>query len=468
KTLPYIVQYNESNYAFLQRMAARSGEWCFYNGTEFIFGELPRNDKVELPLVKDLFDLDFSFKVIPANFKVFSYDYLNSEVYESTSSSAKTGNLDDYGKFALDQSTQLFSQEPSVATRQLIADQQELDELSETKKTAVATNLVMMHGTSDNPFLNIGTIINITGETANEQDYGEFIITSLSHNIGSSLDYQNSFTAIPAELESPPPIAVNPPVCESQSATVIDNADPDKLGRVKVTFPWQDKKSSESTPWIRVAQTYGGGKEHGFYFIPETDTEVLVGFEHNNPEKPFVISSLYHKDFNPSVWANDKNSMKVIKTRSGNQIHLIDDEDTEKIRIFHKDDDNPHNEICLEMEGDGKITITSQGDIDIIAAKSIKMEAGEDINMAAGRDFSISVGNNMATDVTSELEQTANAITVSANTDIGMSGGTNVEVTGGAEVKVEGGASATVKGGANLNLEGGAVANLKGGIVKIN
>ncbi|MEM8969909.1 MAG: contractile injection system protein, VgrG/Pvc8 family, partial [Bacteroidota bacterium] len=138
KVLPYIVQYNESNYAFLQRMAARFGEWCFYNGTEFIFGELPRNDKVELPLVKDLFDLDFSFKVMPANFKVFSYDYLNSEVYESTSSSAKTGNLDDYGKFSLDQSVQLFSQEPSVATRQLIADQQELDELSETKKTAVA------------------------------------------------------------------------------------------------------------------------------------------------------------------------------------------------------------------------------------------------------------------------------------------------------------------------------------------
>ncbi|MEM6844146.1 MAG: phage baseplate assembly protein V [Bacteroidota bacterium] len=468
KALPYVVQYNESNYAFLQRMAARFGEWCFYNGTEFIFGELPRDGKVELPLVKDLFDLDFSFKVMPINFKVFSYDYLNSAVYESKGSNAQAGNLDDYGKFAVDQSSQLFGQEPSTATRQLVVDQQELDELSETKKNAVATNLVMMQGTSDNPFLNVGAIINITGETANEQDYGEFIITSLSHSIGSSLDYQNSFTAIPAELDSPPPLAVNPPVCEPQSAIVIDNADPDKLGRVKVAFPWQDAKSSTGTPWIRVAQTYGGGKNHGFYFIPETDTEVLIGFEHNNPEKPFVISSLYNKDFNPSAWANDNNSMKVIKTQSGNQIHLIDDKDTEKIRIFHKDHNNPHNEICLEMEGDGKITITSQGDIDIIAAKSIKMEAGENIDMTAGQDFSISVGKNMATDVASRLEQQANAITISANSDIGISGGTKVEVDGGAEVKVEGGASATVKGGANLNLESGAAAALKGAIVKIN
>ncbi|MEM9830654.1 MAG: phage baseplate assembly protein V [Bacteroidota bacterium] len=468
KALPYVVQYNESNYAFLQRMAARFGEWCFYNGTEFIFGELPRDGKVELPLVKDLFDLDFSFKVMPINFKVFSYDYLNSVVYESKGSSAQAGNLDDYGKFAADQSSQLFGQEPSTATRQLVVDQQELDELSETKKTAVATNLVMMQGTSDNPFLNVGAIINITGETANEQDYGEFIITSLSHNIGSSLDYQNSFTAVPAELESPPPLAISPPVCEPQSAIVIDNADPDELGRVKVAFPWQDPKSSTGTPWIRVAQTYGGGKSHGFYFIPETDTEVLVGFEHNNPEKPFVISSLYNKDFNPSTWFNDKNSMKVIKTRSGNQIHLIDEKDKEKIRIFHKTDDSPHNEICLEMEGDGKITITSQGDIDIIAAKSIKMEAGENIDMTAGQDFSITVDNNMVTDVASKLEQQANAITISANSDIGISGGTRVEVDSGAEVKVEGGASATVKGGANLNLESGAAATLKGAIVKIN
>ena len=51
QTLPYVAQYAESNYKFLQRMAARYGEWCFYDGTELIFGSLPRDKKVELPLV---------------------------------------------------------------------------------------------------------------------------------------------------------------------------------------------------------------------------------------------------------------------------------------------------------------------------------------------------------------------------------------------------------------------------------
>ncbi|WKN41295.1 type VI secretion system Vgr family protein [Tunicatimonas pelagia] len=475
KNLPYVVQYNESNYAFLQRMAARFGEWCFYDGTQLVFGEPIRNKKIDLPLVKDLFDLDFSFKVQPVNFKVFSYDYSNSTVYESSGANSAVDNLDDYGKFALEQSEQLFSQEPHSTTTQLIAEQQELNDLAEQQKAASANSMVVMNGTSDNPFLNVGSIINITGETANEQDYGEFIITSLSHYVGSSLDYQNSFTAIPAELESPPPSTVKQPVCESQSAIVVDNNDPDKLGRVRVAFPWQSA-SEPSTPWIRVSQAYGGGKNHGFYFVPETDTEVMVGFEHNNPEKPFVINSLYHKDFNPSFWANNNNSTKVIKTQSGNQIHLIDDENTEKIRILHKDEDNPHNEICLEMEGNGKITITSQGDIDIVAAKSIKMEAAEDIDITAGKDLSISVGKNMVTTVKSELTQEAmriaataqQSVETKAGTEVTIDGSTKVAVSGGMDVKIDGGANTTVKGGANLSLEGGAVASLKGALVKIN
>ncbi|MGB3589501.1 MAG: type VI secretion system Vgr family protein [Tunicatimonas sp.] len=471
--LPYVVQYNESNYAFLQRMAARFGEWCFYNGTQLIFGEPSRDKKVNLPLVKDLFNLDFSFKVQPANFKVFSYDYVNSAVYESSGANSQINNLDSYGKFALRQSEQLFSQEPSRATTQLVAEQQELDSFVENQKTASANSMVVLSGTSDNPLLNVGTIINITGEAANEQDYGEFIITSLSHHIGSSLDYQNSFTAIPAELESPPPIYVKQPVCESQSAIVIDNNDPNKLGRVRVAFPWQSA-SEPSTPWIRVSQAYGG-EEHGFYFIPEIKAEVMVGFEHNNPEKPFVLSSLYNKDSTPSVWSQNGNVMKVIKTRQGNQIHLIDDGGKEKIRIFHQQDDDPKNEVCLEMEGDGKITIKTKGELDI-SAKSIKIEAQENIDITAGQDHSLSVGNNMTTDVGSKFEQNANSIAVTANqsmgvtagTEVSIDGGTTVAVSGGADVSVEGGASATVKGGANLSLEGGIAASLKGGLVKIN
>ncbi|WP_282057310.1 phage baseplate assembly protein V, partial [Maribacter luteus] len=72
----------------------------------------------------------------------------------------------------------------------------------------------------------------------------------------------------------------------AQRGWVLDNADPNGLGRIKVQFPWQ-KPMGTSTPWIKMATPYSGSGK-GFYFIPEKDEEVLVGFEGDNPEKPFV------------------------------------------------------------------------------------------------------------------------------------------------------------------------------------
>lgn len=474
-SIPYTVQYVESNYKFLQRMAARYGEWCFYDGTQLIFGALPRDKKVDLPLVKDLYNLEFSFKLLPANFTTFAYHYLEHKTFKSQASAATVADLDEYGKFALEESDKLFSQEPSYATAYPIAQQPELDGLVEQQRTATANNMVMMTGTSDNPFLNVGSIINITGESTNEQDYGEFIIISLSHSIGSTHSYQNSFTAVPAELQVPPPARVQQPLCEVQSAEVMDNNDPEALGRIQVKFPWQEG----TTPWIRVSQAYGGqsgeGGYHGFYFIPEIGSEVLVGFEHNNPDKPFVMSSIYHGDSSLGSWPDSSNFKKVIKTRSGNQIHLIDEDGKEKIRIFHTNEDSSKNEICLEMEGQGKITIKTLGELDI-SANSINIEAENNINITAGRDHALSVGSNMTTDVGADLKQNANSIATVANTSLDLTagsnatleGGANVSITGGSGLSVESGANTSVKAGANLSLEGGVVAALKGPVVKIN
>lgn len=78
--------------------------------------------------------------------------------------------------------------------------------------------------------------------------------------------------------------------------TVIDNEDPEKLGRVKVTFP--DIPDYKETDWIRVAVLMTGSKR-GYYFVPEIDDEVLVAFEHANIKKPIVIGSLWSRKDKP-------------------------------------------------------------------------------------------------------------------------------------------------------------------------
>ncbi len=58
-------------------------------------------------------------------------------------------------------------------------------------------------------------------------------------------------------------------------AIVVDNVDPDQLGRVKLKFPTLPE-TPEST-WARLAMPMAG-QERGWMTIPEIDDEVLVSF----------------------------------------------------------------------------------------------------------------------------------------------------------------------------------------------
>ncbi|MEN2721151.1 phage baseplate assembly protein V, partial [Capnocytophaga sputigena] len=146
---------------------------------------------------------------------------------------------------------------------------------------------------------------------------------------------------------------------------VMDNNDPKGLGRVRVQFIWQEKYQAQ-TPWIRVVQPHAGA-DKGFYFIPEIGEEVLVDFEDQNAERPFVIGANYNgKEF--SKYHTAGNDKKVIHTRSGTKIILNDAEGS----VFIED---PSGNTYL-MDG--------QGNINVSAPKNISFTAGENVNIKAG------------------------------------------------------------------------------------
>ena len=94
--LTYTVQYNESCFAFAQRMAARNGEWVYYNGEELVFGLPSDSEEIELILGRDLHDFNTSLEPLPQNFEYYTNDYLTNDVHEVSSSSSdgsKEGNL---------------------------------------------------------------------------------------------------------------------------------------------------------------------------------------------------------------------------------------------------------------------------------------------------------------------------------------------------------------------------------------
>lgn len=76
-------------------------------------------------------------------------------------------------------------------------------------------------------------------------------------------------------------------------AIVTDNKDPDKLGRVKVKFPWLPEESRFAAGWARIT-TSASRSGRGFFWLPEVDDEVLVAFEHGDIRYPIVLGALWN------------------------------------------------------------------------------------------------------------------------------------------------------------------------------
>jgi uncharacterized protein involved in type VI secretion and phage assembly len=180
---------------------------------------------------------------------------------------------------------------------------------------------------------------------------------------------------------------------------VTNNQDPDKLGRVKVKFPWLSNE--DESYWARIAAPMAG-KDRGAFFLPEVDDEVLVVFERGDLRFPYILGGLWNgKDTPPANNEDGKNNVRMIKSRSGHVIRLNDEEGKEKIEITDKQQKNyltinvAENTITLTADKD--ITLSApQGTIKLDAQKiEIKSSTDSKIEAGAGIDIKASATMNL-------------------------------------------------------------------------
>ena len=112
---------------------------------------------------------------------------------------------------------------------------------------------------------------------------------------------------------------------------VKSREDPQKLGRLQVTFPWLDGDSKSY--WARIATLMSGGGR-GTWFMPEIDDEVLVAFEHGDPNHPYVVGFLWNGQDKPPITDPKR---RLIHSVNGHEIEIRDPDvvagDTGGIRI---------------------------------------------------------------------------------------------------------------------------------------
>jgi uncharacterized protein involved in type VI secretion and phage assembly len=156
---------------------------------------------------------------------------------------------------------------------------------------------------------------------------------------------------------------------------VTNNQDPDGLGRVKVKLPWLS--DDHESNWARVAAPMAG-KQMGVYFLPEVDDEVLVAFEHGRVDHPFVVGSLWNgKEKPPADNSDNKNNVRVIRSRSGHTITLDDTKDAEKIVV---QDGKQKATVTIDSK-DGTITIATDKNLAVTAKGDISFESDGDLKV---------------------------------------------------------------------------------------
>jgi uncharacterized protein involved in type VI secretion and phage assembly len=427
-SLPFTVQYEESNFHFLGRLAARYGEWFYFDGEKLHFGKPSAQQEESLMFGGNLFSFDIGLQMERKAFELRHYDHVKSEALKANEDSGKKTGLegDALGKIPLKESDALLA-ERSLVMIGASPDQADLDQRATGMKAASATRSVVMRGVSDNTRLTVGKKVKVQGpktemEKGGTLDYGTFLITSISHSSGNG-NYQNQFEAIPADTAMIPMLSgLRQAVCDPQVAKVTDVDDPDKLGRVKVQFLWQ-QGTSETSPWIRVIQPHANDG-FGGYAIPETGEEVMVDFEFNDPEQPYVVGSMYHGKAKPDqAWATPKNETRAFRTKSGNEIIIIDKSGKESIQVRNKDG---RNEVVMTLGGEPTLTVKTEGKL-TLEAKTIEMKCQQ--------------------------------------LDIEAKAGAKLNASGAIEIKSD---SQLKAGAAQVTLEGSAMTEVKGGIVKIN
>ncbi|TNE84578.1 MAG: hypothetical protein EP330_29260 [Deltaproteobacteria bacterium] len=297
---------------------------------------------------------------------------------------------------------------------------------------------------------------------------------------------------------------------------VKDNKDPDKLGRVQVTFPTlyiSGGNENAVSFWLRVLSPDAGsavdsldGKGHqaidvgakkgsgrGFYAVPEIDDEVLVLFTQGSQDVGIVIGQLYNGADSPpheadgtmptssKLWDGgskstdtftdgsgnyDKNDRRLWKSRSGSLIVFDDTAGSESVQIW----DSDQNLALVFSTPDQRIILSnSKGDIHIRTAKDLYLEAGENIYWQAGTNLEGEAGADIIEKAGANYTFEAGAngeMKMGANFD--MEAGANLTSKAGAMGTWEAGANGTYKAGAVGSFQGGAMAELKGPMVKIN
>jgi len=387
----FLMQYNESDWDFLKRLAYLYRENFFYDGYELKFGTFSDSKTLNLTYDREIIDLEFCSKMLPSVIERYQYvsqtdNYIERKVPEKIENSndyldkaeevSYTAlNITDHSKTYMD--TPLYARS-------------ELSQMLKREKSRNAAQRLTVKGKSKTFQTSIGQIINITIPEilSKTNNIGTYRVIKSIHRIDEKGRYGCEFKAIAASIDTTPIKEPKVSSADSVTGTIKSNQDPMNQGRVQVSF---DFASTGSYAWLRVLTPNAGSSQvvsqnRGMVFIPEKGDQVMIGFEYGDPNRPYVMGSLFHGK-NGKGGGQD-NAEKSIITKSGIRIVFNDES-----RSLHIEDPSGNT---WDMDGNGNINVTAPYQI-TFNSENIVFNASKDITSNAGNSVGIRAANLIST-----------------------------------------------------------------------
>ncbi len=420
-THTFMIQYNQTNMEWLLMRAEQLGCQVFVQDGKFNF--MPASSKegqaTELTWGDNL--LSFRPRVTavhqPKEVSVYSWDQVQKkEIVGKATPDSKLKSAPTYsagGSFA----KSAFKDDAPVAIVNMpVQDVNSAKAIAAGYMSDVDSAFTQAEGVAfGNAEIQVGRPVKINIREAKLTDYsGEYVVSAVRHVYRRTGRWETHFSVTGRRTNSLTGLleAGNERAFYGNRfngvvpAMVTNFSDPENLGRIKVQYPWLLDKDSQpiESDWVRIAAP-AAGKNRGFYYIPEVDDEVLIAFEHGDPNRPYMIGTLWNKKDpppKPTSQVNDGSRIteRIIKSRSGHIIVLNDTSGQEQILIRDKSE---RNEIVIDTKTNS-ISITAQQDINIDAGGNVNIKAKGMVNIESTMDTKIKAGANYSMQATAKAE----------------------------------------------------------------
>lgn len=281
-----------------------------------------------------------------------------------------------------------------------------------------------------------------------------YLVTEITHEWSSASGavgtWNATFRALPKSVPYRPALSTpRPRIKGPQTAFVTgpsgQEIHTDEHSRVRLKFHWDrhatfDEKSS---PWVRV----GHLPMSGAVAIPRIGWEVLVEFEHGDPDRPVVVGRLYNATYLPPYALPAKKTVSTLMSYSSpdgaghNELRIDDAAGAEHIHMHAQKD------LLVEVTKDRKTHITT--------SRMVTIKADEAMTVKGNRSFTVkglwdvTVAGNQTLSVEGARKKTVTKderVTVGGDRKVTIAGSHSVATKAGSTLGVEGDMKSTVTG----------------------